>query len=144
MKLLQAIGNFFAFWNKANIKFSTLKRDEEKRDTSTHFGGWAIAYSIIGFVIVALCLWGVSAIFGYFSDGASVGNGQYDFPFLSLVVIIFCIIVAVVVFIKCLIYALMLVIYQFRLNKRGIRFVALFFWFAAVIGCIVIAVLVFT
>ncbi len=140
MKLLQAIGNFFRFWNKASIKYDSLKRDEEQRQTSGYFGRQAIIYSIIGFVFVALALWGVGATWEHLQS-IEIG-GTYEFPFFSLVGLIFCAVFAFLMFIKCTLYSLVLTVYQFKLNKRAIRVAALLIWFACIIGEIVVAILV--
>ncbi len=142
MKLLEAISNFICFWNKASIKYRKISGDEEKRAKSKYFGRSSMIYGIIGFVFVALALWGVSAILEHFSN-MKLGDGQADFPFFSLVGLIFCALVAVTCFIKCTVYSLVLMRYQFRMNKLSIRWAALVMWFVCIIAEIVVAILLF-
>ncbi len=143
MKALEALNNFICFWSKARVKYNHLSRDEENRETSGWFGKRAIAYSIIGLAFVALSLWAVSALWSHITN-IDIADGQADFPIFSIIALIACAVVAVVCFFKCTIYALVLLRYQFRLNKRALRWGALITWLICIVGEIVIAILLFT
>ncbi len=138
MKILE----FIFFWLRADRLYNRIKCDEEKSTTSTKLGVKSIIYSIVGLVFVSLCLWGVSACWER-ALATQIGNGTYEFPItmLALMVVIgFC---ALVIFVQTTLYALILMIYQFKLNGRGVRFVALATWVACIIGEIVLGVIFF-
>lgn len=138
MGFFSALAHFFTFWTTAASKYKRLKANEEKRDKSVSLGVESIIHCISTVIVVLLCVWGLSACIGFLSD-PSLG---FIMVLILTVALAAMIIVAIVQgFIGGLIY----LIYQFKLNKRAVRWVALAVWLfvfvAIVVGTIIIFVI---
>lgn len=140
MKVLKAIGKFFTFWNSISLKYDKLKNNEEKREKSVNLGVQSIVQTILFGALAFFAAWGFCICFKNFVSPEGVSSW---WPVLSMIGFIVCGPVAVVSFIEGIIGGLLYMIYQFKLNKRAIRWVSLAVWilvFVAVIfGVIIVA-----
>ena len=124
MKILGLIGSFFCFTGKIRSKYERLRNDPEKKDESISLGTYSLSQSIICGFFVVLFILGLYACVKNLLD-IRIGNGEYSVPLLTLLGVFVCGISAVVLFVKGIIGSLFYLFYQFKLNKRGIRWVAL-------------------
>ncbi len=140
--MLKMIADLLNFWSRANTRYNLLKYDDEKCDTSIRLGVSATVYHIAGLVIVLLCAGGFFALWSHFAS-IQVGDGTYDFPFFSILGLILLAGSALIAFLQCAAYGISLTVYQFKLNSRSVRWVALGTWFLLVLGSIASVVTVF-
>ena len=122
------------FW-KLIMYFSTLSMwynriisDPEKREKSVYFGVQSIITSIVGATMVILCAFGVSALLR--SDGGIVA-----IVFIALLALLM-----VVGLFEFTLRGLVAMIYQLRVNKRPIGWVALAVWIATFIATIALSI----
>lgn len=137
MKILKMIGKFFTFWNSISLKYDKLKNNEEKREKSVNLGVQSIVQTILFGILAFLAAWGFCICFKNFVSPDSVNSW---WPVFSILGFIVCGPVALVSFVEGMIGGLLYMIYQFKLNKRAIRWVALAVWifvFVAVVVAII-------
>ena len=142
MKIFQAFNKLFSFWTRGERKYSLIKNDEEKRDTSVKLGVRSIVESIYSGVLAVLFLLGL-----YFCVtnliNIKLGDGTYGMPILTIIGIVICAMCALVCLFEGMGGALLYMIYQFKLNKKPVRWVALALWLVMVVAIIVFAIIVF-
>ncbi len=142
MKLLELLGKLIAFWSNARVKYNRLKADEERRESSTYLGVQSIVHSVLGVVLFGLCLWGLSALFNHFTS-IQLGDSEWGMPIFTVLGMLVLAVSAVVVLLKFTAYALVLMIYQFKLNKKPVRWVAFALWFVCIAGYVILFILFF-
>lgn len=121
------------FW-KLIMYFSTLSMwynriisDPEKREKSVYFGVQSIITSIVGAVMVILCAFGVSALL------------KSDSGIVAMVFIVLLALLMVVGLFEFTLRGLVAMIYQLRVNKRPIGWVALAVWLATFIATVALS-----
>lgn len=122
------------FW-KLIMYFSTLSMwynriisDPEKREKSVYFGVQSIITSIVGAVMVILCAFGVSALL------------KSDSGIVAMVFIVLLALLMVVGLFEFTLRGLVAMIYQLRVNKRPIGWVALAVWLATFIATVALSI----
>lgn len=145
MGLLSAIGSFFTFWIKAEYRYQKIKSNEQKKDKSVSLGVRSIIQSIICGVLVVLFLWGLVACIGHLSElnSGKVNGVSQGLPIITILGMVFTAVGALVSFVQGVIGGLVYMIYQFKLNKRAIRWVALVIWVLVIIAIITLAIILF-
>lgn len=142
MKLLQAISKAFSFWIRVEGKYSRIKNDEEKRDISVKLGVRSIVETIYSGVLAILLLLGLYFCVNNLLN-IRMGDGTYGMPLLTILGIIVCGMCALICLFEGMGGALLYMIYQFKLNKKPVRWVALAVWLAMMVAIIVFAIIVF-
>ncbi|MGN1060108.1 MAG: hypothetical protein ACI4QN_00095 [Candidatus Coproplasma sp.] len=142
MKLLQAISNMFSFWIRIEGKYSRIKNDEEKRDISVKLGVRSIVETIYSGILVILLLLGLYFCVNNLLN-TRVGDGTYSMPLLTIIGIIVCGVGALICLFQGMGGSLLYMVYQFKLNKKPVRWVALALWLAMIVAIIVFAIIVF-
>ncbi len=140
MAILSGIGSFFTFWLRAGRKYKSLKNNEEKRDKSVSLGVRSIVQTLICGVLAVFCIWGLSFC-AQNLNAVLTGSSDAGFPILSIIGVAAFGLATLALFVQGVIGGLIYLIYQFKLNKRAIRYVALVIWLLAIIALIVFAVL---
>lgn len=142
MIVFKWILNFFTFWLVINRKYKKLEQNEEKKEKSIYLGVRSIVQSLICGVLVVLFLWGLQACFSSFSD-ITAGTSSGGSAILSIIGIVATAIGAVSCFVQGVVGGLLYMVYQFKLNKKGVRWVALAVWILVMIAIVVFACLIF-
>lgn len=132
--MLKALSSFLTFWTRISCKYDRLRADDLKRDTSIALGVQSVLQSILCGGMSVLSLFGVYYCIYGFSHGT--------FPIFSLIGLLVCAVAAVAFFVQGVIGALIYMIYQFKLNRRGVRWAALVVWFLSIAAIIVSAYLI--
>lgn len=136
MGLLKLILSFFTFWINIRAKYDRIKNNEERREKSVRMGVRSIIQTVLCSVIAVLAFYGAVVCLKY---TASVNLGMI----LSLIAGIFCILATLVSLIQGVLGGMLYMIYQLRLNRRPIGWVALAIWLLLVIAIIVFAVCIY-
>ncbi len=131
LKLLEAVSKFFSFWSRARVKYNN-----SKDEGGVSLGVGAIICSLFSLVMVVGCCFGFTILWGHFT-GIELG-GTYEFPVFSLIGLVFIVAITLFTFVQGVLYALVLMIYQFRLNA-GFGFFTLFIWLASIGGMLAAA-----
>ncbi|MGN0813246.1 MAG: hypothetical protein ACI4MQ_07050 [Candidatus Coproplasma sp.] len=142
MKLLGLIGKLICFWTRIEGKYKRIKDDEEKREASVKLGVRSILESVVSGAVIMLLLWGLYSCLNNFLN-IKVGDGTYSMPVLTIIGIVVCGLGAVIVLFEGTVGALLYLIYQFKLNKKGVRWVALAVWLVMVAAIITFAIIIF-
>ena len=124
---MKGLGSFLSFWSQVSNQYARLTANEEKRARSVRLGVTAMILAVISAALVVGSVWGLGTAMGLISDS----------PIVGIVVLLLCIGVAITFLTRGMINALLYAIYQLRLNKKAIGWVALVVWFislAAAIG----------
>lgn len=115
--------DFFAFWVKADRRYKTLCEDPAKKESSIVLGSRAIVSGIVGAAFAMLFLWGMRACFDHV---AAVRTGSVaGSPVLALIGLAACAAGALATLLRGIVGGLVYTVYQFRLNRRPVRWVAL-------------------
>lgn len=122
------IGNILHFWDKADRKYNKLKADEESRETSVSLGIRGIIQAILSAAFVVLF------VFGGVFCATKIEFELAGLLFLLGTVIAF--LCGLAVLVQGFFGALFYVIYQLKLNKRAIGWIALIIWFLCLGGAI--------
>ena len=134
--MLKAFNAFFTFWVRISCKYDRLRADDLKRDRSIVLGVQSVLQSILCGGMTVLSLFGVYyCIYGF---------SHLTLPIFSLIGLFVCAVAAIVFFVQGVIGALIYMIYQFKLNGRGVRWVALVVWFLSIAAIMVSAYLIFS
>lgn len=137
MGFLKAVGKFFAFWTKASNRYVRLKDDEGQRETSQTLGVRSIVRTLTGVVLFVALVWLLVACIGNFRSVQSGSGGSL--PILSIIGIVFGAVGALAAFVQGVLGGLIYLIYQFKLNRRPVRWIALSVWLLSLIGMVVFA-----
>lgn len=142
MKLLGLIGRLICFWTRIESKYDRIKDDEEKRDVSVRLGVRSIIESLVSGVFIILFLWGLYHCINNLLN-IMVGDGNYSLPLLTMLGIVVCSMCAVIILFEGTFGALLYLIYQFKLNKKSVRWVALAIWLVMFVAIIAFAIIIF-
>lgn len=126
---MKAIMDFFAFWIGMRTRFDRY-RNEGKAETSVAFGILSICYSLFGCALLALFVW-LASLLLLQTDGLT--------PLLAVPFAVILGILALVVAVRGPIAGLVAAVYQLRLNKKPIGWIALAVWFLALAAAVVAA-----
>ncbi|MDE5721413.1 MAG: hypothetical protein K2I30_01550 [Clostridia bacterium] len=136
MGIFNAIAHFFTFWITAANRYNRLKANDEKREKSVSLGVRSILTGIFTGVVTLLCVWGLHACIGFLNDG-SLG-------FIIVLILTICLAaVLLAALVQGFIGSLLYLVYQFKLNKRAVRWVALAVWLAVLIAVIAVTLVIF-
>lgn len=133
------------FWVRVSNKYNKLQQNEERRKTSISLGVQSIIQSVICGVFVVLCLWGLRFCVDHIqSIWAGTVEGVFKgLPILTIFGIVVFALAAFLFFVQGVIGGLLYMIYQFRLNARAVRWVALVVWILVIIAIFVFAAIFF-
>lgn len=134
---MSGINRFFTFWLSADRKYQSIKNDKEKRKKSVSLGVQSIVQSILCGALVVLLLLGFVPCYHYFF-------GDEGGRIFALVGMILCAIMALLFFIQGVIGGLIYMVYQFKLNKRSVRWLALLVWILVIIAVVFFLIWTFT
>lgn len=134
--MLKALNAFFTFWVRISCKYDRLRANDLTRDKSIALGVQSVLQSILCGGMSVLSLFGVYYCIYGFTHGT--------LPIFSLIGLFVCAVAAVAFFVQGVIGALIYMIYQFRLNRRGVRWAALVVWFLSIAAICVSAYLIFS
>ena len=138
MGFIHLLIGFFTFWTHIGVQYAAIKNNEERREKSVYLGVRSIIQTLICAALTVGLLIGAVALVGLL-------EGEAALLFIFIIVgIVACLIGALSTLVQGVIGGLLYMIYQFRLNKRPIRWVALGVWIAAVVGMIVFVILYVT
>lgn len=141
MHLLKVIGGFFTFWVKASRKYRRLEENESKRETSSSLGVRAIVQSVVCGALTVLALLG---LYYCTKNFVSIGSDGGIYPIITVIGMIATAFIALAFFVQGVGGALVYMIYQFKLNKKPVRWVALAVWLLVIVAIIVFAALTFS
>ncbi len=122
---------------RPNRKYTLLSNDQEKKETSKYLGGQSITWSISTVVVIVLALLGARACVGNFENILSGGSSNVPLPLGSLIGGIVLLVGAVIMFIEGFLTSFFYMIFQFKLNKLGVRYTALVLLLVGIVGSIV-------
>lgn len=130
--IMKHVWDFFTFWTKIRFKYERLSKDEEKKKSSIKLGIWSICETLVGAIITALALWGMLLCVN------AMGNNSFILPLIGAIVTA---VLALTALVRGIIGGLLYMIYQLKLNKRAIGYIALALWLLA-IGAVIAVVIV--
>ncbi len=133
MSLLRHLVDWLNFRSRANTRFNLISMSD-KREKSVYMGVSAIIYSLIALVFVAGSAFAFLLLWNHFT-GIELG-GEYEFPIFTLIGMVFVVCIAIYTFLLGVFCSLVYIIYQFKMNKRAIRFVALVIYFLSIGGMV--------
>lgn len=148
MQFFNNLWKSLLFWNNINIRYQNIKNNEEERPKSIKMGVHSIVNSIIGVIIACLGIWllivciqnlqalNVEASPDWAGDLILAGM---DATFYIIGIVLGAGVVIAALF-GGMVRALIYLIYQLKLNKRAIGWVALGILIAGVIGIILTVV----
>ena len=126
------LGNIIRFWEKADRKYNKIKADEVQNETIVSLGVRGIIQAVLAAVVVALLVFG-----GVFCAT------KIEFELAGLLYLLGTIIAflwGLAILVQGLVGALIFIIYQMKLNKRAIGWIALIIWFLCLGGAIAVSV----
>ncbi len=131
---MKGSGGFFAFWVSASNTFNKLRNDDELRPKTVRMGVNSIVMTVVACVFTFLGGWGALTCFNLISSGDS-----FLLPLLGLILSLAAAIGGLA---RGFICSLMYWIYQLRLNKKPIGYVALALWILGIVGVVVAIILI--
>lgn len=135
MGFLHILIGFFTFWTHIGVQYGLIKNNEERREKSVYLGVRSIIQTVICAALTVGLLFGAVFLVRQL-------EGEAALLFIFIIIgIIACVAGALSALVQGVIGGLLYMIYQFRLNKRPIRWVALGVWIAAVVGMILFVIL---
>lgn len=137
MAKLNFLRQALTLWFNAGNQYRMLKANDEKREKSVRLGVISIICSVGGAVLGALFLWGLIVAVGAMTSGEIIGGTL----FLGILWLLLCIMGTIASLLQGLFAGLQYMIYQRKLNKRGIGTAALIVWIVSMVGCVVVAIL---
>lgn len=136
MAKLNFLRQALTLWFNAGNQYRMLKANDEKREKSVRLGVISIICSVGGAVLGALFLWGLIVVVGAMTSG-DIGGAL----FFGILGLLLCIMGIIASLLQGLFAGLQYMIYQRKLNKRGIGTAALIVWIVSMVGCVVVAIL---
>lgn len=131
------LSNALTFWFRAQTNYGNLKANEELRAKSVRLGVLSIICSSVGAVLGAVFLWGFIASIGVITSGETLGGALVAYIFW----LVLCIAGTITAIVQGTLNGLMYMIYQRKLNKRGIGKAALIVWIVSIVVYIGLGVL---
>lgn len=126
------LGNIIRFWEKADRKYNKIKADEAQKETSVSLGVRGIIQAVLSAVVAALLVFG-----GVFCATKIEFELAGLFYLLGTIIAFLC---GLAILVQGLVGALIFIIYQMKLNKRAIGWIALVLWFLCLGGAIAASV----
>ncbi len=126
------LGNIIRFWEKADRKYNKIKADEAQKETSVSLGVRGIIQAVLSAVVVALFVFG--GVFCATKIEFELAGLLY---LLGTIIAFLC---GLAILVQGLVGALIFIIYQMKLNKRTIGWIALIIWFLCLGGAIAVSV----
>ena len=124
--------NIIRFWEKADRKYNKIKADEAQKETSVSLGVRGIIQAVLSAVVVALFVFG--GVFCATKIEFELAGLLY---LLGTIIAFLC---GLAILVQGLVGALIFIIYQMKLNKRTIGWIALIIWFLCLGGAIAVSV----
>ena len=123
----RSLFKIFDFWTKIQFNYDIIKKDEEKRKKSVRFGVTSIILCIIG------CALTVGSAIGFYCCLIKLFDEYFLFKFVGMM---FCFSLTIIAFVRLVLGSLFYAIYQVRLNKRAVGWIA----FIVFILCVALSV----
>ena len=134
------IFGFFKFWISISNQYDRIKADPNRRDKSIYMGVRSIVQTVLCAIVAAACFYGglylathfIGAVYELITLVFWIAGVVFLFlsTFLSVVMGIF--------------GGLLYLIYQFKLNKRASRWIALAVWILAVLAAIAAVIILWS
>lgn len=112
------------FWFRGQTSYGRLKANEELKAKSVRLGVISIICSSIGALLGGLFLWGLIASIGHVTGGVTTGSELIAY----VIWLVLCIVGTLTSIVYGTLNGLVYMIYQRKLNKRGIGTAALVVW----------------
>ena len=125
---MKGFGQFLMYFSNLSTRYQIIMNSPERREKSVYFGVRSILSSIFGAIIVILCAFGISALM----DNDNI---------LSIVFIILLALCMISALFECTLRALITMIYQLRVNKNLISWVALAVFLITFIAMVVLSII---
>ena len=109
---MKGFWQFFMYFNHLSVWYNRIVNDPDKREKSVYFGVRSIISSLVGAIIIILCAFGISAL---------INNENA----LTVVFMVLLAVAMISVLFECTLRGLVTMIYQLRVNKRPIGWIAL-------------------
>ena len=109
---MKGFWQFFLYFNHLSVWYNRIVNDPDKREKSVYFGARSIISSLVGAIIIILCAFGISALMN--NENA-----------LTVVFMVLLAVAMISVLFECTLRGLVTMIYQLRVNKRPIGWIAL-------------------
>ncbi len=135
MKIFELLYKFFIFWTNIISKYERLKCNEATRNKSVALGVQSIIQSVLCGIFTVLSLLGLVWCINNFTGGGLM-------PIFTLIGAVAAAAAAIGFFVWGVIGGLVYMIYQFKLNKRAVRWVALVVWIAVIVAIVVFTVII--
>ncbi len=141
MSIFTSGGDFLRFWLRTERRYKKIRNDEKLRPNSVRLGVQSITESIVFAVLVSLCIWLLSLCAENYQSVSAGAGGRL--PVLSIIGMAAAAIAAFILFVRGMIGALICLVYQFKLNRCAVRWIALIVWILAIAGIIIFAAMIF-
>ncbi len=131
---MKGIFKVLNFWANLRFRYDTIAKDPERKEKSIYFGVRSIISSIFSAIVIALSVWGIFAC----------SNAMNADSLNAIVAWVFIVLLAVITFTALcngFVSALISTVYQLRLNKKPIGWVALAILIVSFVGAIIAALL---
>lgn len=125
---MKFIHDVLMFWLDLSVHKDHITSDPERRRNSNYFGIRSIISSLLGFIVAALCGWGFFALSGT-GDGLGV--------ILVIILMVILALMAILSFLQGIVQGFVCFIYQLRINKKPIGWVALAIWLVLLLTVII-------
>ena len=125
---MKGFWQFFMYFSNLSLWYNRIANDPEKREKSTYFGVRSIISSLVGAIIIILCAFGISAL---------MNNENV----LTIVFIVLLAVAMISVLFECTLRGLVTMIYQLRLNKRPIGWIALAVFLVSFVVMVLLSIL---
>lgn len=130
------MNSFLLFWVRAGRKYSKIREDERLREKSVRLGIRSIVQSIACAALMVLSIWLLTTCLGNLQGS----DNSFILNITGVIIGAGC---AVALLIQGMVGSLIYLVYQFKLNRRPVRWIGLAIWIAALVAVIVTAVLLF-
>ncbi len=120
--------NFIMYFTNMSVRYDRIVSDPNRREKSVWFGVQSLVASLFGAAVIILCAFGISAL-------------MKEDNIVTLVFIILLVVIMLVAILECTVRGLISMIYQLRVNKKPVGWIALAIWIVALVLEIVISAL---
>lgn len=131
---MKTLFKMFTFWVNLKVRYETIAKDPERKEKSVYFGVRSIISSIFSAIVIALSIWGIFACFN------ALNTDSFNM-ILAWIFIVLLAVIALTALFNGFVAALISTMYQLRLNKKPIGWVALAILIVAFVGAIIAALL---
>ncbi len=120
--------NFIMYFTNMSVRYDRIVSDPNRREKSVWFGVQSLVASLFGAAVIILCAFGISAL-------------MKEDNIVTLVFIILLVVIMLVAILECRVRGLISMMYQLRVNKKPVGWIALAIWIVALVLEIVISAL---